>query len=170
MQVTEIHYEDIDWRQFPYGLADMANDLALKVDKNRSPEQREQFKQQVLQQIEADRLMMAQQVELYIVGASASFFTPWGSRPITGDAFEKDAIDLLISAGRSDPFVVYALASATIQIAQHQFLHENSVLRPLADGEQPRRLTHKEVEAIVAERDGVVQAIAEQYVQREGPL
>ncbi len=170
MQVVEIHYEDIDWRQFPFGLADIANDIALKADKNRTEEQREQFKQQVLQQIKADRLMRAQQVELHIVGAAAYFFTPWRSRPVAGDAFETDAIDLLIAAGRGDPFVVYALASATIQIAQRQFLDENPVLRPLAEGEQPRRLTRKEVEAVVAEKDGVVQVIMEYYVQRKGQL
>jgi len=77
---------------------------------------------------------------------------------------------LLIVAGRGDPFAVHALACASIQIAQYQFLHENPVLRSLAEGEQRRRLTRKEVEAVVAEKDGVVQAIIEQYAQREGSL
>jgi hypothetical protein len=163
MLVTEIYYNDIDWRQSPYGLADMANDIALKADKNRTPEQREQFKKQVLQQVEADRLMQAQQVDLHIVGAAVSFFTRWGGRPVTGDAFEKDALDLLISAGQGDSFVVHALASATVQIVQRQLLHENPVLRPLAEGEQPRRLTR-------AEKEAAVQVIMEQYTQREGPL
>lgn len=169
MHVLEIHYEDIDWHQFPDGLADMANDVALKADKNRTPEQREHFKQQVLKRIEADRLLMAQQVELSIMGATAYFLTPWGSWPVSGNAFDEDAISLLITAGQGDPFIVHALASATTQIALRQALQQTTVLRPLAEGEQPRRVTRAEVEAVVAEKEAVVQAIMEQYVQREGP-
>lgn len=170
MHVLEIHYEDIDWHQFPHGLADMANDIALKADKNSTAEQREHFKQQALKRIEADRLLMAQQVGLSIVGVAAYFLTPWGSWPVSGDAFDEDAINLLIAAGQGDPFVVHALASATIQITLRQVLQQTTVFRPLAKGEQPRRVTRAEVEAVVAEREAAVQAIKEQYVQREGPL
>lgn len=112
MHVLEIHYEDIDWHQFPHGLVDMANDITLKADKNSTAEQREHFKQQALKRIEADRLLMAQQVGLSIVGVAAYFLTPWGSWPVSGDAFDEDAMNLLTAAGQGDPFVVYALASA----------------------------------------------------------
>jgi hypothetical protein len=170
MHVTEIYYENIDWRQFPFGLADWASEIALKADKDRTPEERERFKQQVVKDSEADRLMMAQQVELLIVGVSAHYITPWGGPPVTGQAFEEDAIDLLIAAGNGDPFVVHALAAATAQLAIYQLLHQTTTLRPLAEGERPRRLTRAEVEGVVAEKDVVVQAIMEQYAQQQGPL
>ena len=170
MRVTEIYYDHIDWRQFPFGLADLANDIALKADKNRTAEQREQFKQQMVKDIKADRLMMAQQVELLIVGASAHYLTLWGGPPVTGKAFEEDAIDALIAAGNGDPFVVHALASATAQLAIRQFLQHTTVLRPLAEGEQPRRITLAEVEAVVAEKDAVIQVVVEQYAKQQGPL
>lgn len=89
---------------------------------------------------------------------------------MSGDAFDEDAINLLIAAGQGDPFTVHALASATIQITLRQVLQQTTVLRPLAEGEQPRRVTRAEVEAVVAEREAVVQAIMAQYAQREGPL
>jgi hypothetical protein len=58
MQVTEMYHHQVDWSQFPFGLTDWANEVSLKADKDRTPEQREQFKQQVIKTIEADRLMM----------------------------------------------------------------------------------------------------------------
>lgn len=170
MHVTEIHYEDIDWHQFSFELADWASDISLKAEKHCSPEQREQFKQQIVKDVEADRLMMAQQVDILIIGASARFVTPWGGQPVTQQAFENDAIDALIAAGNGDPFVVHALASATAQIAIHQQLQQTTVMNTLAKGEQPRRLTRAEVEVIIAEKDAVVQAIANQYAQQQGPL
>lgn len=170
MHVTEIHYEDIDWHQFSFELADWASDISLKAEKHCSPEQREQFKQQVVKDVEADRLMMAQQVDILIIGASARFVTPWGGQPVTQQAFENDAIDALIAAGNGDPFVVHALASATAQIAIRQQLQHMTAMHPLAKGERPRRLTRAEVEAIIAEKDAAVQAIADQYAHQQGPL
>jgi hypothetical protein len=158
MQVTEIYYDDIDFRQFPFGLADWANEVSLKADRQRTPEQREQFKQQVMREIEADRLMMAQEVSLFIVGVSANYLTPWGDPPITGQAFEEEAIDVLLAAGNGDPFVVHALAYETSKRAFRQALQHPEVLHPLAPGEQPRRLSRAEVEAVVADKEAVVQA------------
>lgn len=132
MHVMEIYYDHIDWGQFPFGLTDFANDISLKADKNRTPEQREQFKQEVTHALESDRLMMAQQVEVCIVGVAAHFFTPWGDRPVTGQAFEEDAIDALLATGDGDPFVVHALAYETSQRAIRQALQNPKALRPLA--------------------------------------
>lgn len=40
--------------------------------------------------------MMAQKVVLFIVGVSAIFMTPWGEPPVTGQAFEEEAIDAIL--------------------------------------------------------------------------
>ncbi len=167
MLITEIYYDQIDWTQFPYGLADWANEISLKADKGRSPEQREAFKQQVVESIEADRLMMAQDVGLFIVGVSANYVTPWGSPPITGQAFEEGAIDAILAASDADPFVVHALACETNKWALRQLLHQPGPFRPLAPGEQPRRLTLAEVQAVIAEKEAVLQATYVEYGSRD---
>src|SRR5579859_1081394 len=162
MHVTEIYYDTIDWRQFPFGLTDWTYDCALKADKDRTPQQREQFKQEVMRALQADRLMVAQQVEVFIVGVAAHYLTPWGGPPVTGQAFEEDAIEVLIAAGNGgDPFVVHVLAYETGQRAMRQLLQQTTILQPLAPGSQPRRLTRAEVEAVVADKDAVVQAALE---------
>jgi hypothetical protein len=56
-------------------MSNWANEMTLKADKGRTSEQRAQFKQQVIQTIEADRLMQAQQVESFIVGVAAHSLT-----------------------------------------------------------------------------------------------
>jgi hypothetical protein len=63
--------------------------VSLKADKDRTPEQHEQFKQEVIREAEADRLMMAQEVSLFIVGVPAHYITPWGGPPVTGRAFAR---------------------------------------------------------------------------------
>ncbi|HEU5379822.1 MAG TPA: hypothetical protein VFV38_30740 [Ktedonobacteraceae bacterium] len=52
MRIIEVYYDQIDWGLFPHRFANWANEASLKADKNRTPEQREQFKQQVVQDLE----------------------------------------------------------------------------------------------------------------------
>lgn len=158
MHVLEIYHDMIDWRQFPSGLRDFANDIALKADKDRTPAQREQFKQEIIHRVEADRLMMAQQVEVRIIGASAQFWTLWGDRPVSGQGFEDVVSDALIAAGDGDPFVVYALASETVLRVNRQLLHGKMALQALPEGERPMQITLAQVEAVIADKAVVVQA------------
>lgn len=168
MEIIEIYYEDVNFRQFPFGLADWGHEISLKADKGRTTEEREQFKQQVLKDIEADRLMMAQSVHLFIVGVSANYVTPWGGPPVTGRVFEDDAIDALLAVGNGNPFVIHSLAYETSQRANRLAVRNPEALRPLKPGEQLRRLSRTEVEAVVADKDAVVQAALEEVSQRYG--
>jgi hypothetical protein len=95
--------------------------------------------------------------------------TPWGGPPVTGRAFEEDAIDALLAAGNGDPFVIHALAYETSQRALRLALKNPEALRPLAPGEQPQRLSRAEVEAVVANKEAVVQRAREELSQRYGP-
>lgn len=167
MLITEIYYDQIDWGQFPYGMADWANEISLKADKDRTPEQREQFKQQVVKDIEADRLMVAQETELFIVGVSANYRTPWGGPPLTGRAFEDEAIDAILIASDANPFTVHALAYEAGKRAMRQALASPEPPRPLAPGEQPRRLTLAEVKPVIAEKEAVLQATIAEYRRRD---
>jgi hypothetical protein len=168
MQVTEMYYENIDFRQFPFGLADWTNEVSLKADKGRTPEQREQFKQQVIKEVETDRLMMAQEVSLFIIGVAANYLTPWGGPPITGRAFEEDAIDALIAAGNGDPFVIHALAYETSKRVLRQALQNPEAMLLSSPGEQQRRISKASVEAVVADKESVVQAALNEYAGRTG--
>jgi len=65
--------------------------------------------------------MMAQQVDVFIVGASAHFVTPWGGPPVSGQAFDEEAIDTLIAAGNGDPFAIHAMVSASTHLSFASF-------------------------------------------------
>jgi hypothetical protein len=58
------------------------------------------------------------------------------------------------------------LSSETVLRVNRRILHSLTLLRPLAPGEQPRRLTRVEVEEVIAEKEAVVQARYEAYQQR----
>jgi hypothetical protein len=155
MRIIEIRAEDLDPRDFPFGL-DWCTEIGLSARKHLTGEQWEQFKQDLVKSMEGDRLMQAQHIQLVLVGAIAYFLTPWGTRPVARDAFEEEAIDALIAAGAGDPFVVYTLAYEAGQRANRRALQQATTLRPLAPRESPRKLTLAEVEEVVAEQSILV--------------
>src|SRR5207302_7781458 len=100
MNIHELHYEQLH----PWDVAHLSDptQIALKAAKDQTPEQRAEFRQSVMKMVEADRLLLAQQVQIFIVGSWAQLRTPWGELAISNGAFEESAIDALLEASNND--------------------------------------------------------------------
>jgi len=64
----------------------------------------------------------------------------------------------------------FRLSCEGSESANRQLLHESAGMPPEASGEQSRRLTRAQVEAVIADKEAVVQAAMDEYARSQGPL